>query len=212
MVEGQRRGVPTRSASPVCLGVPRGRARRPPRAPACGLPVRHAHRGWGLPLLALVRARPASSSTCYSAEAGGASGPWPVARGVGGRPWPGLRTLEAGPAAFAESSAGVGPGWTAGGVTAGRAGAACLSGGAAGSRHAALAVCPRSLGWVPRGWAGSRLSPAWRFPSFSGPRSCPEEAPVSHSVCCGARRPPGRPPPGLGVGQSSCPALRASWA
>lgn len=108
MVEGQRRGVPTRSASPVCLGVPRGRARRPPRAPACGLPVRRAHRGWGLPLLALARARPASSSTCYSAEAGGASGPWPMARGVGGRPWPGLRTLEAGPAAFAESSAGVG--------------------------------------------------------------------------------------------------------
>lgn len=108
MVEGQRRGVPTRSASPVCLGVPRGRARRPPRAPACGLPVRRAHRGWGLPLLALARARPASSSTCYSAEAGGASGLWPVARGVGGRPWPGLRTLEANPAAFAESSAGVG--------------------------------------------------------------------------------------------------------
>lgn len=79
---------------------------------------------------------------------------------------------------------------------------------------AVLAVCPLSLGWLPPGWAGSGLLPAWRFPSFSGPRSRPEDAPVSHSVCSDARTSAGHTPVPReasawppGVGQNSCPAL-----
>lgn len=65
--------------------------------PQLSLPVHRVRWGWELTLLALALACLASSSAYYFAEAGGASGLWPVAWGVGGRPWPGLRTLEASP-------------------------------------------------------------------------------------------------------------------
>lgn len=86
MVEGQRCGLLAQSASPVCLGVPRARAGGPLGLPQLGLPVHHVHHGWEPTLLASTLARLASSSAYYFAEAGGASGPWPVARGVGGHP------------------------------------------------------------------------------------------------------------------------------